>query len=42
MDRGKLPPYVDLYLEEGVWKMRIDLDSTDARGFEDQVWRDPA
>jgi integrase len=42
MDRGKLPPYVDLYLEEGFWKLRIDLDSTDARGFEDQVWRDPA
>ena len=42
MDRGKLPDYVDLYLESGFWKLRMDLDRINALGFEENVWRDPA
>ncbi len=42
MDRGKLPHYVDLYLESGFWKLRIDMDSINANGLEEHLWRDPA
>lgn len=42
MDRGKLPHGVDLYLEGGVWKLRMDLDSINADGLEEHAWRDPA
>ena len=42
MERGKLPPYVNLYLESGFWKLRIDLDSIYKHGLEEKLWRDPA
>lgn len=41
MERGRLPYHVDLYLEGGCWKLRVNENLFNARGFKEHRWREP-
>jgi integrase len=41
MDWGRLPYHVDLYRENGAWKLRVNENLINERGFKEHGWRDP-